>query len=95
MKIITKKYQTYEFNELSKDTQNEVINNFINFFIGEGISSIGYDNLSENVKKAIDASEKMQTPWFLGTYLHEYANDEIMENVQNKVYLVDGSIFNE
>lgn len=91
MKIIIKKYQVYEYDELTKDAQNKVINDHIKWII----ECIPYDKLSLDMKRAVDKSESMQTPWFVGSYIYEYAMNEILEYVKTQSYLINGDIFDE
>ncbi len=90
MQKITVTYEVYEYKELAEDAKNKVINNYINFII----ECVPYKYLSENMKKAVDKANSMQTPWFTGSYIYEYALDEILEGVKQNKYLIDGKIFN-
>lgn len=90
MRIITPKpYKVYKYNELKKDIQHKVINDQVKWIL----ECIPYEELSDNMKKAIDKSEKMQTPWFAGSYIVEYAMNEIISMVAEFEYLKDGSIY--
>lgn len=81
MKTITRKIKVYEYDELSGDSQDKAVTDYINFII----EVIPYEELSES----------MQTPWFVGSYIWEYAKDEILENVREYPYLKNGDIFNK
>jgi hypothetical protein len=89
MKIITKNIRVYKYSELPESIKDIVINNEVNFML----ECFEYDELSENMKKAIDKSEQMQTPWFAGSYIWDYARDEILERVNQQEYTIDGNIF--
>ena len=89
MKTVTKTIEVYEFNELSESTKMKVINDYINFLLEVS----DYNDISDNMKKAIDKAESMQTPWFTGSYVYEYCFDDIMENVNEYDYLINGSIY--
>jgi len=91
MKKVKKEYEVYNFNELSEESKNQAINDTIKFFI----ECFDYENLSDNMKKAINEAEKMRTPWFIGEYIWEYAKEEILENCRQYEYLKNGIIFNE
>lgn len=91
MKTVTKTYNVYSFEELSKIAQDEVINNYINFYT----EVIPYEDISDDMKKAVNKAESMQTPWFTGSYIYEYCLEEIMEGVKSYEYLENGDIFNE
>lgn len=51
--------------------------------------------MSPSMKRAVDKSESMHTPWFMGSYIAEYAMDEIIAYVKTQSYLINGDIFNE
>lgn len=91
MEKISKTYEVFNFTELKENARLKAINDTINFFIED----IPYKNLSENMKKAVDISEKMKTPWFLSEYIMEYAENEIIEMCNQYKYLKNGIIFNE
>ena len=44
--------------------------------------------------KAWKKSEDMRTPWFLGSYIWEYAEKEVLELCRGNEYLKDGTVFN-
>ena len=89
MKTITKTIEVYEFNELSASAKMEVINEHINFLL----EVTYYEDMSENMQRACNKAESMKTPWFTGSYVFDYCIDEIMENVNEYSYLIDGSIY--
>ena len=91
MEIITKQIQVYNFKELSEIAQNKVINDYIQFIL----ECIPYEEMTDNMKKAIDKSNNMQTPWFTPLYVYEYCLDEIMEGIECYTYTNDGNIFIE
>ena len=91
MKIVTKTYKVYEYNELIPNIQNKIINDHINWIINH----IPYEKLSGNMKKAVTQGEVMQTPWFTGSYIYEYCLDEILLYLTTQNYLCNGDIFNE
>jgi len=89
MKVITKKINVYEFKELSETAKIKVINNYINFIL----EFKSYEDMTENMRKAIDKAEDMQTPWFTGSYIYDFCLDDILENVNNYYYLSNGNIY--
>lgn len=91
MTIVTKTYKVYEYNELIPNIQNKIKNNYINWIINH----IPYEKLSDNMKRAVDKANSMQTPWFTGSYIYEYCLDEIIKSINSYEYLVNGDIFNE
>ncbi len=90
MKIYTKSYEVFEFEELSEEGKNKAINDHIKFIL----ECVPFNELSKNIKKAIAAADKMKTPWFTASYIYEYALEEIEENLKNESFLVNGKIFN-
>lgn len=80
----------YKFNELSEKAQTVAINGFINFMM-----DIGYESLSPAMKKAVDKAESMRTPWFIGSYIWEYAKDEVLDGVKQYEYHKNGEVFTE
>ena len=82
MKTITRKYKVYEFDELSEDAKNKAIDDEINFYI----NAIPYEDMSSDMKRAVDKSESMFTPWFVGSYLLDYCKNEIIESIKLNDY---------
>ena len=78
----TKSYTVYKFDELTKDAQEKAICDFINF----ELKMTPYESLSEAFKRAINAAEKMQTPWFAPSYAYEYAKGEVAETLRINEY---------
>ena len=80
MKIITKTFDLYEFNELSKEAQDKAMNHHINFEIETMDEDSPYYHCAEEM-------DKMQTPWFLGEYLYECHKDDFIETIKANEYL--------
>ena len=91
MNIITKTYNVYGFNELSETAQGKVMNEYLKFIL----EVIPYEDMSNNMKKAIDRANSMHTPWFTGSYIYDYCLDELIESINSYEYLENGDIFNE
>lgn len=91
MNIVRKEYKIYEYQELNKDAQNKVVNDYINWII----ERMPYSHMSPDMKRAVNKSESMQTPWFVGSYIYEYAMEEILLYVETQSYLMNGDLFNE
>ena len=91
MKNITKTYQVYSYDELSEKVQEKVINDYITFIL----EAVPYENMSNDMRKACDKAERMQTPWFTGSYIWEYCQEGILDNVMDYQYLENGDVFNE
>ena len=73
----------YEFNDLSEEAKEKANNDTISFLLDT------YDEelASGNMIKAVNKSEKMQTPWFAGEYVWEYCKEEIKEMLEINRYL--------
>ena len=91
MKTVTRVYQVYEYDELNEAAQTKAINNEIEFIIT--FTDFGEINKNSNLYKAYRESERMLTPWFLGSYIWELCRKMVLENLRSYDYLVDGSIF--
>lgn len=90
MTKISVEFETYTFKELSDSSKEKAINDYINFIV----EFIPYNELSEDMRKAIDKAEAMHTPWFVGSYIYEYAKDEVIENLEHESFFIDGKLFN-
>ncbi len=90
MKVM--KIKVYEFKELNEETQNKVINNTIDFITS--ITNFETINKNTNFYKAYKKAEELQTPWFLGQYLWDYAKNQILKMCKQYYYFKDGEIFN-
>lgn len=86
MKEVPIKVFTYE--ELDEKAQNRVVNDAI----GCLIEFTPLEQASPAFKKAYDEAERMQTPWFLGEMLWDYAKDEIMEFIHQSEYYSNGRV---
>lgn len=91
MKTVTKQYKVYSFDELSEDAKNRAISDYIDFLLETTL----YEDMTENLKKAVDKAESMQTPWFTGSYVFDYCKDELIETIKANEYefTEDGKIF--
>ena len=81
--------ECYKFDELSEDAKQFAIEETINFIL----ECFDYEEQSENIQKAIDEAEKMRTPWFTGSYVWDYAEEEVLSLCQNNEYTKDGRLF--
>ena len=85
MKKVT--IDVFEFSELSKKSQERVINDTIEFMLELG-------NDSEFVKDAITQAELQRVPWFTGAILWEKNRDYIMNAYINTgLYYQDGRYY--
>lgn len=92
MKTIRTK--VYQFSELSKEAQEQVINDRINDMIQYECED-HYKNWPE-FKRAVDKAEEMQTPWFTGSYVYEYCGADIIAGLNENTdcqYTKDGKFF--
>ena len=89
MKKITKTFEVYSYDELDQEIKDKIINDEVALIL-----NFDYSDQSKQVKKAIDKAEEMLTPWFAGSYVWDYAKDEVLENIRDREYLKDGDIFN-
>ncbi len=88
MRKIKITYDVYNFDELSQEAKSKAINAEIVCTM-----ELPYEDLTDNQKKAVDEAESMQTPWFTGEYLWEYAKEEIEDLCRISDYLEDGTYF--
>lgn len=76
----------YSFDELSKESKEKAINDHIQFWM----DTRRYDKEHKgNYEKAIDEAEKMMTPWFTPSYIHEYCLEELLEEIRINEYIFD------
>jgi hypothetical protein len=90
MKTVTKKYQVYSFDELDQAGKDKAIDGEIQFWIE---TSGDDDNTPPEILRAFKKADAMQTPWFVGGYVFEYAKEIIIDGCQQYDYLADGTIF--
>ena len=90
MRIVTKQINIYKFDELDKQTQSRIIENYITFWIDT--TDIDTLNKNTNLYKAIKECEKMKTPWFLYQYIFNYCKKQILKDVKNYEYLANGEM---
>lgn len=88
----TAEIKIYKFNELDKNIQDDVICKYID----EIIQTTDFENLHKNSKlyKAFKKANEMQTPWFLGNYIWESCEDEILKALKKCEYYENGDIYN-
>ena len=91
METVTVTYKVYDYDELNEKAKEKVINDTIEVML----EAIPYENQSPSIQKAIDKAESMRTPWFTGSYILDYAEDEIEEWARAYGYLDNGEVFND
>lgn len=89
---ITKKYEVYEFDELSDEAKGCAISDLLMMITD--MPEL-YPDLKDEINKAQDKVERMYTPWFFTNYLWEVAEEKILEILSQGAYLKDGTFFNE
>ena len=79
-----------EFNKLSKESQDCVINSVITTII----DTTDFGQLHKNSKlyKAYRDCTKMKTPWFLGEYIWEYCKSMVLKECKRWLYSEDATI---
>lgn len=91
MRTITKEYKVYKFDELSEDAKNKIINEYIETIILT--TDFSMLNKNTNLYQAFKESEKMQTPWFLGQYIWEYCEKQILKELKKHEYYENGGFY--
>lgn len=84
----------FKFDELEEDIKETVIDNVISLIIETMDLEKLKNKKDSRFYKAWKKSEDMQTPWFLGSYIWEYAEKEVLELCRGNEYLKDGTVFN-
>lgn len=84
----------FNFDELEEDIQESVIDSAIQFIIDTMDLEKLKNKKDSGLYKAWKKSEDMRTPWFLGSYIWEYAEKEVLELCRGNEYLKDGTVFN-
>lgn len=83
----------FKFDELEEGIKEHIIDNIVSFII-DTMDVEKEKKKKSNLYKAWKKSEDMQTPWFLGSYIWEYAEKEVLELCRGNEYLKDGTVFN-
>ena len=91
METITREFTIYSFDELSEEIKQKAIEEEINFIL----DYIPYEHLSPKMKKACKKAEEMQTPWFTGSYIWQYAQKEILNSLRRYKFFESGNVYNE
>lgn len=91
MKIVTKEYEVYKYNELTDNGKNKAMSDYIESLI----EIMPFEDLSHdsNFYKAYKECNRMGTPWFIGEYIYEYCKDELEKDLSDCDFLVDGELF--
>ncbi len=90
MKKVLKEIEVYEFYELCQESKDRAINEYINFIL----EVTPYEEMSVDMKKACMQAEKNKTPWFTGSYVWEYCQEDILFVLNDdQQYLKNGALF--
>lgn len=93
MKKIVKEFNIYEFNELKEEIQNKIIEREINYLID--FTDFSKISKNSNLYKAYKQCEELQTPWFIGNYIYDYCEKDILKKAKKYMYYENGDIFFE
>ena len=91
MKTVT--IPIFEYDELSKEAQEKVINETIQFMI-ETIDP-ETDECSLEFIRASKEARELQTPWFLAEYVWDYCKEEVLGYCREFFYFKNGSVYQE
>ena len=80
MKTVTKEFNLYELNELSRDAREQAIMNHINFEVEVMDKESPYYGYVEEM-------ERMQTPWFLHQMIYDKEKESIIDTIKANEYL--------
>lgn len=53
------------------------------------------EDASEGMIKAAKTAENLKTPWFFGTYVQEFCEEEIQEYLDDNEYFQNGNMYVE
>lgn len=90
---VVKTIKIYDFKELDKNIQENIINDFINMIIE--MTNFEELNKNSNLYKAYKKCKELQTPWFLGQYILDYDKKNILKMCKSYNYLKNGEIYEE
>lgn len=83
----------FKFDELEEGIKEHIIDNIVSFII-DTMDIEKEKKKKSNLYKAWKKAEDMRTPWFLGSFIWEYAEKEVLELCRGNEYLKDGTVFN-
>lgn len=94
MKTVLVKKEVYTFDELDQEGQDQAINEYIEFLM----DIYDPDKPKENppfVRRAAAMADRLQTPWFWGSYILEYGRKHILAALKEEYFFKDGHNFYE
>lgn len=92
MKRISISLDVYSFDELSEEGRERAINDYVEFLMDT--ADINSPECDPDLKRAILQADRMQTPWFTESYIWEYCEKWILEDLRNpeQFYLKSGEV---
>ena len=83
---MTKEIKIYKFNWLSEENKSDLITEYINQIIL--FTDFTEINKNSNLYKAYKKSNEMKTPWFLGCYIWDFCQKQIIRDLKQFCYFV-------
>lgn len=85
----------YTFDELSKEAQEQAIQDHIQFEIEDAFASEEKRGHESFVWDAIEEAKRLQTPWFTAQIIYEKYKDLIIETIKANGYefTADGKMY--
>jgi hypothetical protein len=94
MRTVTIQKNVFKFCELSEKAKEKVINDTIAYLMDHPYEVIL--EIWPDVAKSIEKADKMQTPWFAGSYIYEECfGNTILPIIEEFEYLEDGECFQD
>lgn len=88
---VKREFNIYKFDELDKKAKNKVIEDYIENLI----ETVDFEELDKNsnLYKAYRKAEDRGTIWFLGGYIYDMCENEIIRDVNKCDYLKNGTVY--
>lgn len=83
----------FKFDELEEGIKEHIIDNIVSFII-DTMDIEKEKKKKSNLYKAWKKAEDMRTPWFLGSFIWEYAEKEVLELCRGNEYFKNGEVYN-
>jgi len=88
MKTVIERIDVYTYDELEQDGKDKAINDLIEVWM-ECEPFIPLDAI-DGYNRAWESAEQMQTPWFWGSYIWEYCEEQVLEECRSAYFLKNG-----
>lgn len=85
IKIPKQEFQAFEFKDLSVDKQEKIIFDEIKCIV----ETTPYEQMSDDMQRAIDDAEKNFTPWFQSQFIYDACKQQIINSIEINDYLFD------